>query len=345
MKSLITVFIIVLFTILKSFGQNNFTLDGTIKNNYSGYIYLSYEDKIDSCLIKNNHFIFKGKIKNEIVPASFSFKNKGNTNPNLYLEKTKIFIELTIEDTKVQNDYTLAIINITKATGTKTSKIQEEYENCKNEFQNKNNFYKKMLEKVESIVERNPKNPFSSSILCGLTWNDTLDKTRLKYIYSKLDKSKINKTTKRVIEKNLFPELHVDVNDMIFDFELLDRNNLIYNTKSLKGKWILIDFWASWCGPCRKQLPELKKIYDSNKNSNFEIIGVSIDEDITKWKKALDIENLDWINLNENGGFEGKISIKYNVDQLPMNFLINPEGKIIAKDISAEELIKVLKQI
>lgn len=344
MKLLNTVFIFALFSISNLFGQNNFTLDGSIKNNYSGYIYLSYEDKVDSCLIKNNHFIFKGKIKNEIVQASFSFKNKRNTRPDLYLEKSKIFIDLTIEDRKVQ-DYTLAIINITKAKGTKTAIIQEEYENFKNNFQDKNNYYKKMLEKVESIVERNPKNPFSSSILCGLTGNDTLDKSRLIYIYSKLDKSKINKITKRVIEKRLFPELHVDINDMIFDFELPDRNNITHNTKALKGKWILIDFWASWCGPCRKQLPELKKIYDSNKDLNFEIIGVSIDEDSTKWKKALDIENLNWINVNENRGFEGKISIKYNVDQIPMNFLINPEGKIVAKDISIDELIKTLKEI
>jgi thiol-disulfide isomerase/thioredoxin len=125
----------------------------------------------------------------------------------------------------------------------------------------------------------------------------------------------------------------------------LDRNNVKFNTKSLKGKWILIDFWASWCGPCRAQLPELRKIYEENRKSNFEIIGVSIDEVKAKWLNALDKENLNWINVNDNNGFEGAIAVKYNVDAIPKNYLINPEGKIIAENIEMSELEKKLKEL
>ena len=343
------VFIVSLLSIINSFCQeklkNNFTLHGNIKNNYSGYIYLNYEDKVDSCIIKNNHFKFKGKINEDIVFASFSFKNKQNTAPSFYLEKSKIFIDLTIEDRIFKKNYKVAVIDIVRTKGTETSIIQKDYENFKKEFKDKTSYYAKMIEKVESIVNSYPKHPFSSSILFSLTKIDTLDKNRLIKIYEKLDKTKISKFYKKNIEKNIYAQHFVEVNDMIFNFELLDKNNLLFNTKSLKGKWVLIDFWASWCVPCRKQLPRLKKLYESNKKSNFEIIGVSIDEDVEKWKKALEMENLDWINVNENQGIYGKAPMKYNVNQIPMNFLINPEGRVIAKNISMEKLQKVLNEI
>jgi len=143
---------------------------------------------------------------------------------------------------------------------------------------------------IEEFITTNPKNPFGSNLLCGLSWNKSLDQNKLKKMYSKVDKNSMNKTIKKVIEKNLFPERHNRINDLVFDFNLLDRNNKEFYTKSLKGKWILIDFWASWCGPCREELKALKKIYEENRKSNFEIVGVSIDEEKVKWINALDIE-------------------------------------------------------
>lgn len=201
----------------------------------------------------------------------------------------------------------------------------------------------KWVDKVDEIVTKHPKNPLGSSLLCGLSWDKTLDNKKLKKIYSKVDKNLLDKTRKRVIEKNLFPELHISINDSIFDFNLLDRNDIKFYTKSLKGKWIFLDFWASWCGPCRQQLPELKKIYDENRKNNFEIVGISIDEEKSKWINALDKENLKWININENKGFDGEIAIKYNIDAIPKNYLINPEGKIVAVDIEINELERIIK--
>jgi thiol-disulfide isomerase/thioredoxin len=86
---------------------------------------------------------------------------------------------------------------------------------------------------------------------------------------------------------------------------LPDTTNKLFDTTILKGKWYLIDFWASWCGPCRQQLPELKRVYEVNKSKDFEIVGISIDERKGDWIKALDKEQLYWINIIENKGFVG----------------------------------------
>jgi thiol-disulfide isomerase/thioredoxin len=345
MKNKTFIIIIVLLALNHSYSQKRnigFTLDCKLLNNFSGYIYLEYEDKIDSCLVENNHFSFKGKLKNEVSLGTLLLKNKPSTIPDLYLENSKIQIELKIKERK-KEDFIVSVLTIKSIKGTKTSKIQEDFSKFQKENNSDKDYMQKWCDKVDEIVTKYPKNPYGGSLLCGLSWDKTLDQNKLKKIYSKVDKSSLNKTTKRVIEKNLFPEKHVSVNDLIYDFNLLDKNNSDINTKSLKGKWILIDFWASWCGPCRKQLPELKKIYDENRKNNFEIVGVSIDIEKAKWINALNVEKLNWINLNENNGFDGKIATKYNVDSIPKNFLINPEGRIIAENIEMAELEKIIK--
>ena len=134
------------------------------------------------------------------------------------------------------------------------------------------------------------------------------------------------------------PERIPKVGDKIADFSLPDVNGEMVNTKDLRNKIVLIDFWASWCGPCRKKHPKMKKIYDNYKNDGFEIIGVSTDTNMKHWKKAIATDSLDWINLNENKGYKGKVTSRYNIQALPTTYLIDNNGVIISKDISLEEL-------
>jgi thiol-disulfide isomerase/thioredoxin len=321
---------------------NGFTLECKLLNDYSGYIFLKYEDKIDSCLVENNHCYFKGKLNNDVSHATLLPQNKLSTITALYLENSEIQIELEINEKK-RLDNIVSILTIKSVKGTKTSRIEEDFAKFEKENNSDKEYAQKFCNKVEEIVTKYPKNPFGYSLLSRLSWDKTLDQKKLKKIYSKVDKNLINEIIKKTIEKNLFPEKHVKVNDLIFDFNLLDRNNTFFNTKSIRGKWILIDFWASWCGPCREQLPELRKVYEENRKSNFEIVGVSIDEEKSKWINTLAKEKLNWINVNENKGFYGKIAVKYNVDALPKNYLINPEGKIIAENIEMNELEKIIR--
>ncbi|OIV40456.1 TlpA family protein disulfide reductase [Flavobacterium johnsoniae] len=161
-------------------------------------------------------------------------------------------------------------------------------------------------------------------------------------MYSKLDKAYQDETTNKVIEKNLLIENKVKIGDDVFNFELLDSNNKLFNSSDLKGKYFLIDFWSSGCAPCRRQFPKLKQVYESSKKHSFEIIGVSLDKSKSKWKTALEKDNLPWINVIDQSEFSGIIARQYNLWSIPSNFLIDKQGKIIAINIEPDALKSLL---
>ena len=111
-----------------------------------------------------------------------------------------------------------------------------------------------------------------------------------------------------------------------------------------RGKYVLIDFWASWCGPCRQENPALLKAYDAFKGRNFAVLGVSLDEEKTrdKWVKAIADDHLPWTQVSDLGGFGGETARQYGVQAIPQNFLVDPSGKIVARNLRGEELAATL---
>lgn len=114
---------------------------------------------------------------------------------------------------------------------------------------------------------------------------------------------------------------------------------------SLRGKVVLIDFWASWCGPCRKELPNVKRAYEKFKNKGFEIYGVSLDKDRDDWLKAIADEGLTWPQVSDLKFWESEAVRIYGIQSIPYTVLIDKEGKIIATDLRGENLEKKLKEV
>lgn len=108
--------------------------------------------------------------------------------------------------------------------------------------------------------------------------------------------------------------------------------------ENFKGKYVLIDFWASWCGPCREENPNIVKAYEKYKSKNFEIVGVSLDTKRDAWMKAIKDDRLSWVQVSDLKGWKNSVSRIYSVEAVPQNFLIDPNGKIIAKNLKGAAL-------
>ncbi len=129
------------------------------------------------------------------------------------------------------------------------------------------------------------------------------------------------------------------------EITMADTSGQNFSLSSLKGKYILIDFWASWCAPCRGENPNVVANYNKYKNKNFAILGVSLDEDKTAWTKAIVKDKLAWKQISDLKGWACAATATYGFDAIPYNVLIDPKGKIIATELREEELGKKLSEV
>ena len=321
-----------------------FTLKGVLKNNYKGYLYVSYADKKDSCLLENNKFSFKGHILGDMTNVFFWLKGKTCVmKEEFFLENKNVKINLAYYE-EIQDKDTTVFFQTTSIVGTKTALIQEDYEKfvVSNLFHK--DWHKKLYEKLNTLAVENPKNYYVCNLIEKMCWDDTSDKIELRKIYAKLDKKNQRQSSIYILEKKLYPKNDMNVNDMVYDFELPDENNIVFKTVSLQGKWYLIDFWATYCSICIATFPKLQKIHNLYKDRNFEIVAVSVDKDLYKWQNFLKTHDLKWKNLIEKRGIDNSEAVKKYISFTPSNFLINPEGKIVARNISTDDLETFLKE-
>ncbi|WP_293784713.1 TlpA disulfide reductase family protein [uncultured Pedobacter sp.] len=131
------------------------------------------------------------------------------------------------------------------------------------------------------------------------------------------------------------------------DFTQPDVDGKMVKLSDYRGKYVLLDFWASWCAPCRRENPNVVKVYEQYKSKGFEILGVSLDKaaDKAKWIKAIADDKLTWKQVSDLKGWENEAAAKYEVKAIPMNFLIDPSGKIIAKELRGPALEAKIKEI
>ena len=126
------------------------------------------------------------------------------------------------------------------------------------------------------------------------------------------------------------------------DLTMNDINGKPVSVSSFKGKYVLIDFWASWCGPCRQENPNVVAAYNQFKNKNFTILGVSLDEDKAAWQKAIEKDHLTWNHMSDLKQWESAAVQSYGFDGIPFNVLVDPTGKIIASSLRGTDLTNKL---
>ena len=137
----------------------------------------------------------------------------------------------------------------------------------------------------------------------------------------------------------------VKVGQVAPDFTLPDPSGKMISLSSFRGKYILVDFWASWCGPCRQENPNVVKAYQQYKGKNFTILGVSLDKTKDQWQKAIQADGLAWNHVSDLKFWDSAVVPLYGINAIPTNFLLDPQGKVIATNLRGPALEAKLQEV
>lgn len=129
------------------------------------------------------------------------------------------------------------------------------------------------------------------------------------------------------------------------NFTQPDVNGKPVSLTDFRGKYVLVDFWASWCQPCRMDNPNVVRAYNEFKDKNFTILGVSLDQSKDAWQKAIQQDNLTWTHVSDLKFWNNAAATQYGVQSIPYNVLVDPQGNIIAENLHGEEIVQTLRKV
>lgn len=253
----------------------------------------------------------------------------------------------------------IALQSEIKPVEDKLEAIMKEYKQAAPEKKN-DQTYQKTMEKrysdvmdelasvLQSFISKNPDSYISLLALGELmSFNSGIDQPGFVKLYKGLSDDVRKTGLGEELESVLFAAERTVIGAVAPDFTQNDPAGEPVKLSDFRGKYVLIDFWASWCRPCRMENPNIVRAYAQFKDKNFEILGVSLDNPNAKtaWLNAIERDKLTWAQVSDLQGWKNKVARLYGVESIPLNFLIDPEGVIIAKNLRGEELFLTLSKI
>jgi peroxiredoxin len=353
--------------------QNSFTVQGKIGPKAApSMVFLNYYQEgkpvKDSVMLQQGQFSFKGKV-NSPSEAIISVKEQGAKQAGgdeitFYLENSKITIssmdslwKATVKGSKT-NDDEAALRLLQRPYRKVADSIMRVYNSWTPE-QRKDTALTKTLappmrasqagyDSVNRVFISSHLNSYIAlrvfrELELGYDFNPDTAERRFARFPAKLRESYSGKKMAAMIEIGKKTNTGV----IAMDFMQNDTTGKPVKLSDFRGRYVLVDFWASWCKPCRAENPNLLKAYNKFKEKNFTILGVSLDDEDGRkaWLHAVAKDGMPWTQVSDLKGFKSKAAVDYGINAIPANFLIAPDGKIIARNLRGDDLEKKLAQV
>ena len=197
--------------------------------------------------------------------------------------------------------------------------------------------------RARAYITAHPKSAFSLNLVADRSAMGSYEE--VKPLYDILDKNVLATGTGKQLTARLEVLKRSALGTPLLDFTQNDADGKPVSFASFKGKYVLVDFWASWCGPCRAENPNVLKAYNQYKDNNFTVIGISLDDNAEKWKKAIKDDGMPWTQLSSLQGFKNEVSTYYGIQGIPSSLLVGPDGKIIARNLRGASLQQKLNEL
>lgn len=257
---------------------------------------------------------------------------EGGQSQKDYMEYRAIISNLVAIQQKMQTDFNQAVqandVNMQNA--------------IRNEYQNLNSRY---INELKNFIKAHSSSPVSTYILANELINPAIPIEQVVEALGYVDKSMADNSNYQAANKRVEAIKGTMVGYPATNFSQNTPEGKKVSLTDFRGKYVLIDFWASWCKPCRMENPNVVAAYNRYKDKGFTVLGVSMDSNKDPWVNAIKQDNLTWTHVSDLKGWGNEVGKLYNVTGIPQNFLLDKEGKIVAKDLRGEALEQKLAEL
>lgn len=352
--------------------QTHFSITGNVAPNLDvKKVYLNYrldgKDYQDSSIIVNNTYSFKGSVPEAAkvyIVALYKKLIEFNFNRDvaaLYIDANDIrvnhldsFSQIIVQGSKSQQTYLNMNARLKKSDDEllRLMQQQDQYmtEGKKEEAQKTGEDIDKIMTDQRSILHgfflENISSPFAVHILTSYEEKGAMPE-QVDSLFAQVPPEARTGPTAIQLAKKLEKQRKLSIGLIAPSFTQADTSGLPVSLQSFRGNYILIDFWASWCRPCRDENPSFVKAFEKFKDKGFHILSVSLDQPDGKgkWLKAIHDDQLNWTHVSDLQYWDNAVAAEYSIESIPQNFLLDPRGKIIAKNLKGKVLEKMLGEI